>query len=184
MNHRSNWQKRPSQHRAQHQPTGRVSHVVLSQREFVTRASCTFESRCPGDGVPLNLTLWQGKLHTGGSTMFHTFFFFRIACHAATSNPDWIRVGNFPLAWAAMDLTVITYSSPREPRLRLPEPNKFKKCGPVKYGMRTRNYKKNLKNCTYVPFHIFNQTPDIKQCHESDMLMKHMCIKQVCVCVK
>ena len=48
--------------------------------------------------------------------------------------------------------------------------------------LRTRHCKKNLKNCTYVPFHIFNQTPDIKQCHESDMLMKHMCIKQVCVC--
>ena len=79
-------------------------------------------------------------------------------------------------------LTIITYSSPREPRLRLPEPNKFQKCGPVKYGTRTRHCKKNLKNCTHVHFHIFNQTPDIKQCHESDMLMTHMCIKQVCVC--
>ena len=53
---------------------------LLSQREFVTRASCTFESRCPGDGVPLNLTLWQGKLHAGGSTMFHTFFSHRMSC--------------------------------------------------------------------------------------------------------
>jgi hypothetical protein len=89
MNHRSNWQKRPSQHRAQHQPTGRVSHVVLSQREFVTRASCTFESRCPGDGVPLNLTLWQGKLHAGGSTMFHTFFFsHRMSCGNKQSRLD------------------------------------------------------------------------------------------------
>ena len=148
MNHRSNWQKRPSQHRAQHQPTGRVSHVACCHK---------------------------------GSTMFHTFFF-RIACHVATSNPDWIRVGNFPLG-AAMDLTIITYSSPREPRLRLPEPNKFQKCGPVKYGTCTRHCKKNLKNCTHVHFHIFNQTPDVKQCHESDMLMTHMCIKQVCVCV-
>jgi hypothetical protein len=53
-----------------------------------------------------------------------------------------------------MDLTVIT-SSPREPRLRLPEPNKFKKCGPVKYGTRTRLFTFNFtgvrKVCTLQP---------------------------------